>query len=229
MDLNKIKSAIEERKKEKFGNGQVMNEGLGGGHTTIPTTDSILHELQMAHKTGKSTPTIEKMKAVDKRVDEKKGITTQTSGGGSLSENLSKYTQEPVANPKPNNVEYNNTQMMNERDSLFEKKMNESLSQNLSQYSNQNHNHMNNHMYNQQHQVQSPPMINEQQIVGYVNKILNENIGDVVKNVMKSTIIEMYEADKIKTAMLENRDIIEKVVRDTILQLSQKNKKKTNA
>jgi hypothetical protein len=83
-------------------------------------------------------------------------------------------------------------------------------------------------LYNQQ--PQQSVQLNEEALIqnigGTVDKYLMENFGHVVEEAIKSTVLEMYAAEKIKEVLSENTDLIKSVVIDTIRELQNNNKKK---
>ena len=224
MDLKKLKENINQRKSEMKEQSIALGETQVAAHAS---SDGILHELLQAHNTGQPTKAIEKIKAVNELADSKGGVGTVPSGGG-LSDAVSQFGGNSTPTPNPMTPK-EPVKMMNEREKLFEQKLTsgqQSLSTSLNNYGMPQH--VNPAGMNTQLGMVNPAapvQINEQQIIQTVNNALNENVATMVQEVMKSTIIEMYEADKLKNAIIENKDMIQKIVRETIIELSKKNKK----
>lgn len=217
MDLKKLKTVIDQKKSEKI----QISQSLGETVALPARSDVMLHELLLAHNSGKENNAIKKIKAVDQLTETKKPSSIGAMKGDGLTDSLGSFGS---VVPQQQQV-----QMMNERDTMFEQKLNNmSLSQSLGnfqqpQYNPNIHQPIPNQQYYQQSQVMNEQVINEA-----VNRALNENIAVMVQEVMKSVIIEMYEADKMKNSILENKDMIKKIVRETIIELSQQNKKQVN-
>jgi len=76
--------------------------------------------------------------------------------------------------------------------------------------------------------IQNNASLIVEQINNAVQGFMNENFGDIVQAAMKSTIIEIYEKEKLEKALNENKDLIQKIVLDTILALKKDGVKKSS-
>jgi hypothetical protein len=74
------------------------------------------------------------------------------------------------------------------------------------------------------------PMINESYLNENVKKVatnyLIENLGPIMEESIKSTILELYAVDRIKEVLQENKEMIKSIVYETIRELQKKNKDK---
>ena len=231
MDLKEIENKINKRKAEMI----KESTSLGDPVNLPVSSDSMLHGLVQSLQTGTASEAVNKIKAVDQLAEQK------STGGGSagivsnagMSEALMAHVGGVNANtpstpqPTPQPVV-----MGDERDKLFEHNLaggQQSLSNALNNYG-QPQTQPPQPMPPQPQFVQqpvtaqNPAMINEQVNAG-INKFINENMGVIIQETMKSVMVEMYAVDKVKTAMLENKDLIKKIVRETLIELSNSKKK----
>jgi hypothetical protein len=85
---------------------------------------------------------------------------------------------------------------------------------------------------NKQQPVQQRPQmnLNEGYLVENVKKIVDnyliENFGPIVEEAIKSTILELYAAERIKEVLVENKEMVKAVVIETIREIKQANDKK---
>ena len=79
--------------------------------------------------------------------------------------------------------------------------------------------------YPQQGQPMNP--INENMILGVTNdimgKYLNENFEKVMQNMLMNSIMETYQAERLKKVLNENSDILEEAVLKILRTMKQKN------
>jgi hypothetical protein len=72
------------------------------------------------------------------------------------------------------------------------------------------------------------PMLNEGYLVENVKKVVSnyliENLGPIMEESIKSTILELYAVDRIKEVLTENKEMIKTIVYETIRELQAKKK-----
>ena len=71
-------------------------------------------------------------------------------------------------------------------------------------------------------------MLNEGYLVENVKKVVSnyliENLGPIMEESIKSTILELYAVDRIKEVLTENKEMIKTIVYETIRELQAKKK-----
>lgn len=210
LNLNKLKEEIDSRKKEKSVDTSSINEG----NNTQNPKDVFLNGLLVSLNTGKDTESTNLIKNVDNSTS----LKLNESPKMKVSDNVNTQ-QKPI--PKQSQGG-----MLPERDELMWSKfqnMNEqTLSEQLTQYSQLKQSHVGHNQPQQQSQLNEETLIKG--VKGAVDKYLTENFGTVIEDTMKSVIIEMYAAEKIKEVLTENRNLIKSVVIETIREIQAKNK-----
>lgn len=233
LDLDKLKSEIDSRKKDR---GQLM-ESAG-----VMPRDAILSDLVSSLNTGTPSRTVRKMKVVEQ-------ISKDVKVAGDIGSPI--VTQKPNINPnlvnefvneqppqeqkyKPKNVNSNQYDQvdpnhLDEREYAVNVNLKKQYSQAgfLNEYNTGMHNPQSlPHNYTQQPYppVAINPNILNEQVNNSVLSFMNENFAPIVQEAMKNTIVEMYSIERIKKTLDENRDLIEKIVIETITKLQNRKK-----
>lgn len=222
VNLNKLKEEIDSRKRSK---GQVPSN-LGESHADGSPKDKFLNGLLVSLKTGRDTASTNLIKTVDNTVSQRLNESPKLR----VSENAP--VEQPRSIPKPSAP----VEMSPEREEQmwqeFQKQKKQTLAEQMSAYmgnqtAGQGHPQQPQQqqpMYNNYGNINEGALINN--VKGVVDKYLMENFGTVVEDAIKSTILEMYAAEKIKEVLSENRDLIKSVVIETIRDIQAKNKAK---
>jgi len=209
MELSKIKEEINRRQQEK--NNVSMKLGENVNSSTIIPKDTFLNDLLISLKTGQSSVSTNIIKNVENRAakmlkEEEKFTVTQNS------------PSKPAKTMNDENFDNNEREELLFRN--FEKNKKNTLSESLLNYNNQN-----NTQQQSQQQFQQP--LNET-LINNVHKIVNnyitEGFGVIVEETIKSTIIELFAAEKIKEVLYENKEMIQKIVIETIKGIQAKKK-----
>jgi len=208
-DLNKLKSEIDSRKKQKNIIQSSLGENVG---TDIAPRDAFLHGLLKSRNTGVETPSTKLIKLVENKVAVKHGEPVKHD----VSE-IALTSQAPVIKED----------MSPERDEqLFhdlERKRKQTLAESMQE-------HITSKTLPQQPKTTTgmPINLNEGYLVENVKKIVDnyliDNFGLVVEEAIKSTILEMYAVERIKEVLHENRDLIKTLVYETIREIQAKAK-----
>lgn len=205
IDISKLKSEIENRKKEKH----IVSTNLGESiETNTMPRDTFLNELLTSLEKGVDTGATNRLKLVENAVAEKQGEVVKYN----VKQNVDTRTQ-PTTGINVNE----------ERDELlfkqFEKKRNDTLANSLERFSNipqQASPHA--RQYNN----------NTDDMLKIMSKLIDEKLAEGLENIveiaMKNVIFEIYSTEKIKETITENKDIVKKIVLDTIVELQRKRK-----
>jgi hypothetical protein len=217
-DLNKLKSEIDNRKRERG----IVAENVQG--TALLPKDVFLNELMTSLQTGRETKATNLIKVVENK--------TAAKFGEVIRHDVNPIPQQHPVQPK--NI--NEIGMSPERDELlfaeFERRKNKStLAESIEGFNKTAppavQNYMNTPYVGQPMQ---PQVINEQYLTENVKKIatnfLVENLGPILEEAIKNTVLEMYAVDRIKGVLTENKEMIKTVVYETIRELQAKNKNK---
>ena len=217
VDLNKLKTEIDNRKKEKNMPQSPLGESVGAG---IAPKDVFLNGLLESLRTGRETAATNLIKVVDGKVAEKKGEAPRMR----INETPVVQQQQPRQSiPMPTQED-----MSPERDEQLyrdmEMKRKQTLAESISQYVQTPT--VGAPMRNQPQQ--QTPALNEGYLVENVKKIVNnylaESLGPIFEEAIKETIIEMYAVDRIKSVLHENKDLVRSLVIETIRELQAKSK-----
>jgi len=233
LDLNKIRDEIDKEKQSRMAPSH-LGESAGGG---VSKRDEFLNGLLVARQSGRDTPASTLIKSVDNKVAIKNGETTRHA----ISE--SAPTQRPINYSRINQMSpERDEQLYRDLEAKKNKNQNQTLGESIENFNGgQPQQQMNNGQVNyngnqylttppQQYQQQQPQQLNEGALVENVNNVvgnyLSNNLGAILDEAMKSTIIEMFAVERIKTVLNENRDLIKSVVVETIREIQERNKKK---
>jgi hypothetical protein len=220
-DLNKLKTEIESRKKERNMTPSTLGESVGYG---VAPRDVFLNGLIESLTTGKETVSSTLVKTVDNKVSAKKGENTRLR----VDETIQQQPRQHIPPPTTETVD-----MSPERDEqLFrdlESKRKQTLAESIEGYVKTPT--VGAPMRNQPPQQQSAPMnLNEQYLAENVKKIVNnyliENFGPILEEAIKDTMLEIYAMDRIKSALTElvNKDTIKPLVFEVIKDIQAKSK-----
>jgi hypothetical protein len=217
IDLNKIKGEIESRKRERN-----MTQSSFGEQVNAAPKDVFLNGLLESLQTGRETAALNLLKTVDNKASIKIG-------------EIPKHTiNETSVQRRPIQMEekQHSVEMSPERDEqLFhdiEKKRKSTLAESMEGYINPAGHRptqvpLNEGTYQQ-------PMLNEVYLAESVKRMVNnhliENLGPVLEESIKSTIIEMYAVERINEVLRENKEFIKTVVIDTIKEIQARSKAK---
>jgi len=204
LDLNKLKTEIDSRKKER------------GVNSSMPPKDEFLNGLLNSLQTGRSNSATNLIKLVENKTAEK---------------NKEKPIHSDVAvvstNPQTHQLQPQQRNTINEspdRDDLLwaeiEKRKKQTLSEQMNGFISSNPNPVNN---------QNPQMnLNKGYLVENVKKVVNnyliENLSSVLEEAIKSTILEMYAVERIKEVLTENKEMVKTLVYETIREIQNKKK-----
>ena len=216
VDLNKIKSEIDYRKKERG----IVTETVQGAR--LLPKDQFLNGLIASLDSGKATAASNLIKLVENK--------TAAKHGEVVRHNIEPVASAPIHQPR----RHEEVDMSPERDEqLFadlERKRKTTLAESIQGYMNTPAvgAPMQNNMP-QQFSDGRPMQLNEAFLTENVQKIVNnylvENFGPVLEEAIKTTILEMYAVDRIKSVMTENKDIIKTIVVETIREIQARSKK----
>ena len=220
VNLNKLKEEIDSRKRSK---GQVPSS-LGESHADGSPKDKFLNGLLVSLKTGRDTASTNLIKTVDNTVAQRLNETPKLK----VSENVP--VEQPRSIPKPAAPVDMSPEREEQMWQEFQKQKKQTLAEQMSNFmgnqqtAGQGQPQQQQPMYNNYGNINEGALINN--VKGVVDKYLMENFGTVVEDAIKSTILEMYAAEKIKEVLTENRDLIKSVVIETIRDIQAKNKAK---
>ena len=237
-DLNKLRTEIDTRRKEK---GGFLAESTESSGPTVLPRDVFLNTLLTSLHTGQNNPLTSNMKSLNERAE----IVNNSIKKGVVTPEAIKRIQE-LKNTGVSNVPYqppvqqyqppriNETvEMSPERDDkifsdLESKRRNVTLAESIEGFN----------KTKTIPSVQQPttysstgiPMLNEGYLVENVKRVVNnylaESLGPIFEEAIKSTIIEMYAVERIKEVLQENKEMVKSVVYETIRELQAKNKAK---
>jgi hypothetical protein len=246
-DLNKLRTEIDTRKREKG----IIAEGNQG--TTILPKDVFLNTLLTSLATGQNTPAVNNIKTMNERADIVTGalktgiVTPEAINKIKELKNSTNYvapTPQYHQPQQPGRIPMNEmVDMSPERDDAMygdinRKMKNITLAESIENY---NKGIVNpNQLFNAKGQPvhpdgslllpPAPTSINEGYLIENVKKIatnyLIENLGPIMEESIKSTILEMYAVDRIKEVLNENKEMIKTIVYETIRELQAKSKSK---
>ena len=219
-DLNKLRTEIDSRKRERNMTSSPLGESTGAN---IAPRDAFLYELIRSHDTGVETPATDLIKLVENQVAIKNKETVRHN----ITETAAVVDRVPARLPIPNNK---SIEMSPERDEqLFvdlQAKNKQTLAESIAPYiaGGQKKN------LNPTGGAVPAMNLNEGYLVENVKKIVDnyliDNFGPVIEEAIKGTIIEMYAAERIKEVLTENKEMIRTVIFDVIKEISDKNKAK---
>lgn len=249
-DLNKLKAEIDTRKREKG----IIGENVQG--TVIPAKDKFLNSLLTSLTTGRNTPVVNNIKTMNERADIVSGaiktgvVTPEAINKIKELKNSTGYVA-PVATHSEFRQPVNEaTNMSPDREDAFYTDFNKkaksvTLAESIEGFNKEKANP--NQLYNAKGQPVNPdgsllnppaltfgnngmPMLNEGYLVENVKKVVSnyliENLGPIMEESIKSTILELYAVDRIKEVLNENKEMIKTIVYETIRELQAKNKNK---
>jgi len=234
VDLDFIKQEIDKSKKEK--KQQAVSEGVD-----VPMArDEFLYGLKQAIETGRPNTATAKLGVVAERSE------NMVVDGGQVVANKNTQPINEVVHQKVNSVQqpqqptnqpqqkYNqpDPNAVDPRDAQFNKNLAESkqilgnannvgLGDAISQYTNMG----------STRNPQPAPTSNPNYLIEQVNNAVQtyfqtSNVVSIIEQAVKNTMMEIYEKEKLASALNENKDMIQKIVVDTILNLKKRNSQK---
>jgi hypothetical protein len=218
-DLSKLKTEIENRKREK----SIAPASLGE-QTNIGASprDTFLYGLLESWKTGKETASTNLIKTVDNKVALKKGESSKLQ----INETIAPPARQHIPTPRET------IDMSPERDEqLFhdlESKRKQTLAESMSGYVGKTQPTP----MSQSMQTGAPMNLNEQYLNESVKKMVNnyliENFGPILEESIKDTMLEIYAVERIKAVLNENKDMIKSLVYEIIREIQTKSKNKAH-
>lgn len=243
-DLNKLRTEIDSRRKEK---GGILTESSKGSGQKMLPKDVFLNTLLTSLHTGQNNPLTSNMKSLNERAEIvtnsiKKGVVTPEAINR-IKELKNNAVSAPPYQPPQYNEQYqpsyqpprmNETvEMSPERDDrifadLEQKRRNVTLAESIEGFNREKA--IAPVQPTTMYSANGTPMLNEGYLVENVKKVVNnyltENLGPIFEEAIKSTIIEMYAVERIKEVLQENREMIKTLVYETIREIQAKSKAK---
>lgn len=227
-DLNKLKTEIDNRKRERNVQASPMSVAASGN---VAPRDAFLYGLLESLNTGKETASTSLMKTVENTVAAKKGEATKFTS--QPVEQQEQRSHIPIPPRQQNTQRLNEVGMSPERDDMYfaemERRRKMGLAEQIQSFNNtpMMGTPMNNNL---QMPMQMPMQLNEGYLIENVKKVvdnyLNENLAPIFEEAIKSTIIEMYAIERIKDVLTENKEMIKSIVIETIKEIQQRSKAK---
>jgi len=238
MDLNLelIKKEIESSKSQK------KRQAVTEGHDIPMAADEFLYNLKNAVETGQPNKATAKLGVVQELSESMKlDETGQIVGKKPVNEVINNHmnaTQQPrqQPNPQPKQPHVNQNQLEQQADENFYKNLQETqqlitgnktnnagLADAMAQYTNMGSTRTN---------PQSQPINNPNYLIEQVNNAVHtyfqsSNVVNIIEQAVKNTMMEIYEKEKLASALNENKDMIQKIVVDTIISLKKRNQAQT--
>lgn len=221
VDLNKLRDEIASEKSRVRGVPQRLGEATGN---YAAPKDEFLNGLIVSLKTGQQTPASKLLKEVDIVAEQKVGGKVKSRLPIGNNQQQDEYYHPNQQKPRTPMVIGESAdreeQMFLDLERRKKQTLAEALSDGLGIPANQ--------MQMQPRYAGQP--INEQALVenvrGVVNGYLAENLMPILEESTRSVIIEMYAAEKLKTVLKENKDLIKSYVIEVIRELQAKSKPK---
>jgi hypothetical protein len=232
MDLDLIKKEIDSRKQLK--KQTVVNEGQD-----VPMArDEFLYGLEQSLKTGKPNAATAKLNIVKERADN-----MEVAGGQVINKNTKPVNQQVINelaqtqapqqtqqyNYPPNPNINQNPNGVDPREEQFYKNLQETK-QLLGGNNVGMADAMQMYMKNQPQQPQmitNANALNEAVRKEVLNFMGNIDLVKMVEDAVKGTMMEIYQKEKVETALNENKDLIKKMVVETILALKKRNQQQS--
>ena len=247
-DLNKLRTEIDTRKREK---GTLVENSQG---VPIPAKDVFLNSLMTSVMTGQNTPVVNNIKTMNERADIVSGaiktgiVTPEAINKIKELKNSSGYVAPVPVHPQFRQPVNEVVEMSPDREDAFygdlnRKARNVTMAESIEEFNRGKVNPTG--LYNAKGQPVNPdgslinppaltygsngaPMINEGYLVENVKKVVSgyliENLGPIMEESIKSTILELYAVDRIKEVLQENKEMIKTIVYETIRELQAKKK-----
>lgn len=210
LDLSKLQGEIEQRKRDK--GISVQSGGFSGGQPK----DEFLHKLMNSLESGVVSESIDRIKMVDNRASEK-----LNEKPNYVQPRRAPQTQHNQINEDEDREEIMWENVQRGRKSTIYDELDKHNRNYTQQY--------NQPQFNPQQHYQQPQMMNEQYVVNLVENALNNFIGEnfnrVIEDSIKNVVFEMYASERIKEALVENKDIIKKEILLVLREMSNRKKK----
>jgi len=222
IDLSKLSEEIDRRKKDKT----TVSESLGEVDSNTPAPkNKFLNELLHSLKSGKPSPSTERIGLIEEKVSEKFG------------ENKVPKKQPQRRSESQTHFDIPEEKSVADVEKSREDALYEEFKRRQSEYSNRVKGSYEDELLNEltgkkQPQQQPQPTqsgyLSEGHLVNNVKKVVDnylaENFSVIVEETIKDSIIEMYAIERIKNVLSENKDLIKSVVIETIRELQAKKK-----
>lgn len=234
MNLDLIKQEIDSRKKEK----NIIAERTG---IDLPMAkDNFLHGLQQSLVSGVPNKASTKLKVVNERAENikvtKDGILNKNTTP--VNEHVLQELAQPVPQqnyyqPQPQNYQQppqnyqrqTDPNALDPREEQFYRNLQETkqilgssnnigLADAMALYQKQPQ---------EQNYISSPNALNEAVKREVNNFLSNIDIGRMVEDIVKNTMMEIYRKERVEQALNENQEMIQKMVVNTILAIKKRN------
>lgn len=233
LDLNKLKTEIQQEKQNRNIVPSHLGENVGSG---VRPRDEFLNGLISSLHSGRETPSSNLIKVVENKVAQKQGESVRHN-----------INEEPIKQRPIKNLNALSPERDEQLFADLENKRKQTLAESIGNFQGNNIAGKNNNApvdFNGTQYLTSNPNAGQQQaapqnyggqineaaltesVRNTVNNYLTENLGSVFEDAIKSTIIEMYAIERIQEVLNENRDLIKSVVVETIREIRDKSKPK---
>jgi len=199
IDLNKLKDELNSIKNDKK---NAVN--ING----VTPRDAFLNGLLESLQTGRHSQSIELLKAVNNAVSSSENNGKMNSVNSNINVNI-KPQLNLMNDIDRENLLYN--EFENKRQSFIDKR------EKVKNIKYDNINNINENVGNN---------LLVEQVKKIVDNYITENFTNVIEESIRSAIIEMYAVERIKSVLVENKEIVQKIVYDTIKELQVKAKQK---
>jgi hypothetical protein len=224
VDLNKLSQEIANRKAEKGIIPQRLGEATGNFKKN---SDEFLNGLLISLNTGKSTPSTKLLMEVDEKVAIKNGekprakLPTNNNNGNV---NSDEFYRAPVKSQQFDEME-RDEQMFND----LNKRRQRTLAESIGEFTNpgqtaQQQQPRQTSNYNQPMSINEGALV--ENITNTVNNYLAESLIPMLEESTRNVIVEMYAAEKLKTVLYENKEMIKTLVLEVIREIQAKQKAK---
>lgn len=227
VDLNKLRDEIASEKVKVRGVPQRL--GNATGNFAAPK-DEFLHGLMTSLQTGAETPSSKLLREVDTHAETKPGglvkTKTPTRRQPQQQQEETEFYQPRPQQPRPivlGESEDREDAMYRDFEKMKKSTLADAIQEGLTQRGATQGMQMQPQRYGNQ-----PMAINEQALVenvrGAVNGYLAESLMPILEESTRSVIIEMYAAEKLKTVLKENKDLIKEYIIEVFRELKAKQK-----
>jgi len=224
VNLSKVRDEIEARKRERGIVPQRLGEATGN---FTKQSDEFLNGLLISLRTGQPTPSTNLLREVENKVAEKTGEPTRAR--------IPLQKQAPVepeyVAPKyqrPERGANSQIESFDREEKLFtdlEAKRRRTLAESIGDTIGNGQSPK-----VAQYSQNQPMMLNEAALLdnvkGVVNEYLAESLLPILEDSTRNVIIEMYAAEKLKTVLYENKEMIKSLILEVFRELQAKQKAK---
>lgn len=229
IDLDFIKSEIDKSKAAK------KKQAISEGHDVPMARDEFLYGLKNAVESGQPNKATAKLGIVSQRsehivVEGGQVINKNTQPVNEVVHQQVHATQQPKQQyVQQQNPQQNQNRLDQQADENFYRNLNETkqilgnnpnmgLADSMQKYVSMGSTKSN----------QSAPITNPNYLIEQVNNAVHtyfqtSNVVSIIEQAVKNTMMEIYQKEKVASALNENKEMIEKIVVDTILALRKRN------